>query len=167
LGSYDLDALGLGPDYIPATKAVVGTYAKRKLARDRLFVPSTAWPEFAAVVAADLSGRAAGLWLAIRMQAKLEGNEWVRVRTHLHASLGFTNRAARSRSWSGPASSRSNGARATRRWCAWRRGGRLEESLKRGARRRMGGIRRSRAVKQRAPGGQVKFPAKISGQAMA
>ena len=38
-----------------------------------------------------------GLWLAIRMQAKLEGSEWVRVRTHLRESLGFTNRAAHSR----------------------------------------------------------------------
>ena len=38
-----------------------------------------------------------GLWLAIRMQAKFEGQQWVRVRTHLRDSLGFTNRAAHSR----------------------------------------------------------------------
>ena len=44
-----------------------------------------------------MSGRAVGLWLAIRMQARLEGEEWVRVRTHLRESLGFTNRAAHSR----------------------------------------------------------------------
>ena len=44
-----------------------------------------------------MSGRAVGLWLAIRMQARLEGGEWVRVRTHLRESLGFTNRAAHSR----------------------------------------------------------------------
>ena len=31
------------------------------------------------------------------MQAKLERREWVRVRTHLRESLGFTNRAAHSR----------------------------------------------------------------------
>jgi hypothetical protein len=37
------------------------------------------------------------MWLAIRMQTKLEGTEWVRVRTHLRESLGFTNRAAHSR----------------------------------------------------------------------
>jgi hypothetical protein len=60
-------------------------------------VPSTAWPELAAVVAAGVSGRSVGLWLAIRMQAKLERREWVRVRTHLRRSLGFTNRAAHSR----------------------------------------------------------------------
>src|SRR4051794_27269030 len=65
--------------------------------RHRLFIPSTAWPELAAVVAAGVSGRSVGLWLAIRMQAKLEGREWVRVRTHLRESLGFTNRAAHSR----------------------------------------------------------------------
>jgi hypothetical protein len=49
------------------------------------------------VVAAGVLGRSVGLWLAIRMQAKLEGSEWVRVRTHLRQSLGFTNRAAHSR----------------------------------------------------------------------
>ena len=70
---------------------------RRKATRDRLFIPSTAWPEFAAVVSAGVSGRSVGLWLAIRMQAKLERSEWVRVRTHLRESLGFTNRAAHSR----------------------------------------------------------------------
>jgi hypothetical protein len=49
------------------------------------------------VVAARVSGRSVGLWLAIRMQARLERREWVRVRTHLRESLGFTNRAAHSR----------------------------------------------------------------------
>ena len=44
-----------------------------------------------------MSGRAVGLWLAIRMQAKLEASDWVRVRTQLRESLGFTNRAAHSR----------------------------------------------------------------------
>jgi hypothetical protein len=44
-----------------------------------------------------MSGRAVGLWAAIRMQAKLEGTDWVRVRTHLRESLGFDNRAAHSR----------------------------------------------------------------------
>ena len=32
-----------------------------------------------------------------RMQARLERTDWVRVRTHLRESLGFTNRAAHSR----------------------------------------------------------------------
>src|SRR4051812_19574852 len=94
---YDPTRLRLHLDDIPATKAETGVARKRKAARDRLFVPSTAWPEFAAVVAAGMSGRAIGLWLAIRMQAKLEGQEWVRVRTHLRESLGFSNRAAHSR----------------------------------------------------------------------
>ena len=91
------DALRLGPDDIPATKADTGAPAKRKAGRDRLYIRSLAWPELAAVVAAGLSGRAVGLWLTIRMQASIEGREWVRVRTHLRASLGFTNRAAHSR----------------------------------------------------------------------
>ena len=96
--SYDPEALRLGPDDVPAAKVDTDARAKRKAARDRLFLPSTPWSEFAAVVAAGMSGRAVGLWLAIRMQAKLEGTDWVRVRTHLRDSLGFTNRAAHSRS---------------------------------------------------------------------
>jgi DNA-binding transcriptional ArsR family regulator len=95
--AYDPDRLRVRPDDIPAVKAETGAARKRKAARDRLFIPSTAWPELAAVVAAGMSGRAVGLWLAIRMQARLEGEEWVRVRTHLRESLGFTNRAAHSR----------------------------------------------------------------------
>ena len=95
--SHDPDALRLGPDEILSTKADAGPQTRRKVNRDRLFIPSTAWPEFAAVVAAGVSGRSVGLWLAIRMQAKVEGQQWVRVRTHLRDSLGFNNRAAHSR----------------------------------------------------------------------
>ena len=87
--SYDPDALRLGPDDIPATKIDTGTHAKRKAARDRLFIPSMAWPELAAVVAAGMSGRAVGLWLAIRMQAKLERTDWVRVRDAPARELGL------------------------------------------------------------------------------
>jgi hypothetical protein len=89
----DPDALRLGPDEIPSVKVDTGPRGGRQ----RLFVPSTAWPELAAVVAAGVSGRSVGLWLAVRMQAKLERREWVRVRAHLRESLGFTNRAAHSR----------------------------------------------------------------------
>src|SRR4051812_17039453 len=95
--AYDPDRLRLRTEDIPAAKAETGIARNRKAARERLFIPSTAWPEFAAVVAAGVSGRAVGLWAAIRMQAKLEGEEWVRVRTHLRESLGFSNRAAHSR----------------------------------------------------------------------
>src|ERR671913_487516 len=91
---YDPDALRLGPNDVPSVKVDTGPRGGRQ----RLFVPSIAWPELAAVVAAGVSGRSVGLWLAIRMQAKLERREWVRVRTHLRQSLGFTNRAAHSRS---------------------------------------------------------------------
>src|SRR3954447_1994601 len=90
--SYDPDALRLARGEMDT-----GTRTRRKASRNRLFIPSTAWPELAAVVAAGVSGRSVGLWLAIRMQARLEGHEWVRVRTHLRESLGFTNRAAHSR----------------------------------------------------------------------
>ena len=95
--AYDPDRLRLRDEDVPASKAETSAAGKRKAARNRLFIPSTAWPEFAAVVAAGMSGRAVGLWAAIRMQARLEGEEWVRVRTHLRESLGFSNRAAHSR----------------------------------------------------------------------
>jgi hypothetical protein len=95
--SYDPDALRLGRNEIPVAKVETMTRARYGGSRDRLFIPSTAWPELAAVVAAGASGRSVGLWLAIRMQTKLEGQDWVRVRTHLRESLGFTNRAAHSR----------------------------------------------------------------------
>ena len=94
--AYDPDRLRVHPDDVPA-KAETGVTRRRRAARDRLLIPSTAWPELAAVVAAGMSGRSVGLWLAIRMQARLEGEEWVRVRTHLRESLGFNNRAAHSR----------------------------------------------------------------------
>src|SRR3712207_8031974 len=42
---------------IPATKVETGVAQKRRASRERLFIPSTAWPEFAAVVAAGVSGR--------------------------------------------------------------------------------------------------------------
>jgi hypothetical protein len=91
--SHDPDAPRIEPDEFPSVKLDTG----QRGGRQRLFAPSTAWPELAAVVAAGASGRSVGLWLAIRMQARLERREWVRVRTHLRQSLGFTNRAAHSR----------------------------------------------------------------------
>jgi hypothetical protein len=44
-----------------------------------------------------------GLWLAIRMQARLEGRPWVRVGTYLRESLGFNNRAVHPPSGGGAA----------------------------------------------------------------
>jgi hypothetical protein len=78
-------------------KAEVPAVKKRKRARKGWYLPATAWPEFAVVVASGVSGRSLGLWCAIRMQAKVEKKPWVRVRTPLQESLGFDNRAAPSR----------------------------------------------------------------------
>jgi hypothetical protein len=94
---YDPDTLRLRDDEIPAAKVETATSRKRRRARKGLHIPATAWPAFAAVVASGVSGRSVGLWVAIRMQAKIEGQPWVRIRTHLRESLGFTNRAAHSR----------------------------------------------------------------------
>jgi hypothetical protein len=97
IASYDPDALRLRVDEIPAVKVATAATRKRRRARKGLYIPATAWPEFAAVVASGVSARAVGLWAAIRMQAKFERQPWVRIRTHLRVSLGFTNRAAHSR----------------------------------------------------------------------
>ena len=40
-----------------------------------------------------------GLWLTIRAQAKMEGKEWVRVRTRLLEGLGLGTTWARSRAY--------------------------------------------------------------------
>src|SRR5688500_865667 len=97
IGSYDPDVLRLQAGEIPAAKTATATTRKRQRVRKGLFLPSMAWPEFAAMVASGVSARSIGLWGAIRMQAKLEGQPWVRVRTHLRESLGFHNWAAHSR----------------------------------------------------------------------
>ena len=46
--SYDPDALRVGDDEIPTVKIGTGMRTRRKATRDRLFIPSTAWPELAA-----------------------------------------------------------------------------------------------------------------------
>jgi hypothetical protein len=97
IASYDPDAWRLRDDEIPAAKAETAASRKRRRARKELYIPATVWPEFAAVVASGISARSVGLWAAIRMQAKLERQPWVRIRTHLRESLGFSNRAAHSR----------------------------------------------------------------------
>ena len=66
--SHEPNALRLGPDDMSAAKLDTDTHTKRRATRDRLFIPSTAWPEFAAVVAAGVSGRSVGLWLVVRVR---------------------------------------------------------------------------------------------------
>ena len=45
------------------------------------------------------TARAVGLWLTIRAQARMEGKEWVRVRTHLREGIGLGTTWARSRAY--------------------------------------------------------------------
>src|SRR5688572_15836604 len=120
--AYDPDRLRLRPDEAPSAKADTGAQAKRRAARDRLFVPSIAWLELAAVIAAGVSGRAVGLWLAARMQSKLEGADWMGgcARTCARASGSPTvpSIPARSRRWNRPASSRYGGARTGHHRCS-------------------------------------------------
>jgi hypothetical protein len=64
-----------------------------------LFLPATALPEIQAAVSRLSTARALGLWLTIRAQMKMEGKEWVRVRTHLLEGIGLGTTWARSRAY--------------------------------------------------------------------
>src|SRR5215218_3984550 len=94
---YDPELLRLRDEDVPAVKAETGVEQRRKRARKGLFLPATALPEIQAAVSRLSTARALGLWLTIRAQMKMEGREWVRVRTHLRESLGCSNRAAHPR----------------------------------------------------------------------
>ncbi len=93
-GRYDPDLLRLGDEDV---KAATELERRRNRTRKGLFLPATSLPEIQAAVSRLSTARALGLWLTIRAQMKMEGKEWVRVRTHLRKSLGFSNRAAHSR----------------------------------------------------------------------
>jgi hypothetical protein len=97
VSGIDPELIRLRDDQIPVVKRETAATRKRKTLRGRMFIRGLPWLEFAAAVRDGVSSRAIGLWLAIRMQAKLDGREWVRVRTFLRQDLGFTNRAAHSR----------------------------------------------------------------------
>jgi hypothetical protein len=94
---YDPELLRLRGENVLAVTAETGVDQRRKRARGGLFLPATALPEIQAAVSRLSTARALGLWLTIRVQMRMEGKEWVRVRTHLRESLGFSNRAAHSR----------------------------------------------------------------------
>jgi hypothetical protein len=78
-------------------KAETRVEQRRNRVRRGLFLPATSLPEIQAAVSRLSTARALGLWLTIRAQMRMEGKEWVRVRTHLRESLRFRNRAAHSR----------------------------------------------------------------------
>ena len=96
---YDPELLRHPDEDVPAVKAETGVEQRRNRARKGLFLLATSLPEIQAAVSRVSTARALGLWLTIRAQMKMEGKEWVRVRTHLLESLGSSNRAAHSRAF--------------------------------------------------------------------
>jgi hypothetical protein len=98
-GSYDPELLRLPDEAVPADKVGTGLDRRRQRARAGLFLPATSLPEVQAATQKLSTARALGLWLTIRAQAKMEGREWVRVRSHLLAGLGLSATWARSRAY--------------------------------------------------------------------
>src|SRR5918911_482356 len=86
--SYDPELLPMRDEDIPAAKAETEADRRRKRARKGLFLPATALPEIQTAASRLSTARALGLWLTIRAQVKMEGKEWVRVRTHLLEAVG-------------------------------------------------------------------------------
>ena len=96
---YDPELLRLPDEDMLATKAETQVDRRRNRARKGLFLPATALPEIQAAVSRLSTARALGLWLIIRAQMRMEGKDWVRVRTHLLEGIGLGTTWARSRAY--------------------------------------------------------------------
>ena len=97
---YDPELLRLREeDVVPTVRAETEPERRRGRARKGLFLPATALAEVQAAASRLSTARALGLWLTIRAQARMEGREWVRVRTHLLEAAGLGTTWARSRAY--------------------------------------------------------------------
>src|SRR5919202_2928586 len=96
---YGPEHLRLQDEDPPAVKVETEVGRRRARARKGLFLPATALPEIQAAASRLSTARALGLWLTIRAQARMEGKEWVRVRTHLLEAIGLATTWARSRAY--------------------------------------------------------------------
>jgi hypothetical protein len=96
---YDPDLLRLRDEDVSDAKVETEAGRRRMRARKGLFLPATALAEIQAAVSRLSTARALGLWLTIRAQTKMEGSEWVRVRTHLLEAIGLATTWARSRAY--------------------------------------------------------------------
>ena len=96
---YDPEHLRLRDEGLPAVNVETEVGRRRKRARQGLFVPAMPLPEIQAAASRLSTARALGLWLTIRAQARMEGSEWVRVRTHLLEAIGLGTTWARSRAY--------------------------------------------------------------------
>src|SRR3954454_3224021 len=96
---YDPERLRVSDEDLPAVEVETEVGRRRARARKGLFLPATPLPEIQTAVSRLSTARALGLWLTIRAQAKMEGKEWVRVRTHLLEGVGLGTTWARSRAY--------------------------------------------------------------------
>src|ERR671933_1088755 len=96
---YDPERLRLRDEDLPAAKVDTEVGRRRRRARKGLFLPATPLPEIQAAASRLSTARALGLWLTIRAQARMEGKDWVRVRTHLLEAVGLGTTWARSRAY--------------------------------------------------------------------
>src|SRR3954452_11560680 len=96
---YNPELLRIRDEDLPAVKVETEVGRRRKRARNGLFLPATPLPEIQAAASRLSTARAVGLWLTIRAQARMEGKEWVRVRTHLLEAIGLGTTWARSRAY--------------------------------------------------------------------
>src|SRR3954452_6259905 len=96
---YNPERLRGREEDLPAAKVETEVGRRRKRARQGLFLPATPLPEIQTAVSRLSTARALGLWLTIRAQARMEGKEWVRVRTHLLEAIGLGATWARSRAY--------------------------------------------------------------------
>ncbi len=96
---YNPELLRLRDEGVPAARAETEADRRRGRARKGLFLPATPLPEIQAAASRLSTARALGLWLTIRAQARMEGREWVRVRSHLLEAVGLGATWARSRAY--------------------------------------------------------------------
>ena len=96
---YDPERLRLRDEDLPAAKVETEVGRRQARARKGLFLPATPLPEIQAAVSRLSTARALGLWVTIRAQARMEGKDWVRVRTHLLEGIGLGTTWARSRAY--------------------------------------------------------------------
>src|SRR3954447_14258459 len=96
---YDPELLRVRGEDVPAVKVETEVGRRRARARKGLFLPATPLPEIQAAASRLSTARALALWLTIRAQARMEGKEWVRVRTHLLEGIGLGATWARSRAY--------------------------------------------------------------------
>ena len=104
-GPFRLDDFRWSADERPPEESnrILPEEPKRKRGRSKkiegLFVPSIRLAEVQEVAGRLSTARAFGLWLAIHAQSRMEGKEWVRVRSRFLARGGLGEKSGRSRAY--------------------------------------------------------------------